>query len=85
MFELTVSQAESNARIVEIFGTIATGMAVAKPVQKVVTNKFGLNRVEIPKADSFIDEMNLEDSERYAKWWEYAMRMIEFLLKIELN
>lgn len=43
VFELTESQAESNARIAEIFGTIATGIAVAKPVQKVVTNKFGLN------------------------------------------
>lgn len=54
MFELTASESKSNAQLAEIFGTIVTGLVVAKPIQNAVNNKFGLNVK--PSVDSSLKE-----------------------------
>lgn len=56
VFELTESQSESNAKIAEIFGTIATGLLVAKPIQNAVNNKFGLNAKVMIETDNIVSK-----------------------------
>ncbi|WP_249961655.1 hypothetical protein, partial [Histophilus somni] len=65
VYELTEEQSKSNARMAEIFGSLLTGMAVAKPVHNKVMNKFGIND-KVP-VDKLLKEKP-KHSEKFNNW-----------------